>query len=247
MSLARCLIGVLLLAAIPATAAGAQAPDPHTGAQAPDPHTGAQAPDPHSGHAMPGMAANAAPTMDHSSMDHSSMNHGSMPMQAGKMADPMAGMDHGAMGSMVMPDGSVMQMVAVPKALVRRHIGPAEAALQGFTDAIEVGNQALAMARLAPGLVVTENGSDDDYAGYVGSHLASDMAFGKTVKTVLLSRQVQLDSRNRVVITSTSRMISNRSDRRVDLDSAETATIIRIGDDWKISRLVWTSAPHSDR
>ena len=233
MSLSRCLIGVLLLAAIPAIAAGAQAPDPHTGAQAPDPH---------SGHAMPGMAANAAPTMDHSSMDH-----GSMPMQAGKMADPMAGMDHGAMGSMVMPDGSVMQMVAVPKALVRRHIGPAEAALQGFTDAIEVGNQALAMARLAPGLVVTENGSDDDYAGYVGSHLASDLAFGKTVKTVLLSRQVQLDSRNRVVITSTSRMISNRSDRRVDLDSAETATIIRIGEDWKISRLVWTSAPHSDR
>lgn len=220
----------------------------------------AQAPDPHAGHTMPANDANALPApapMNHDAMpamDHSAipgMAHGNMDMGAttapGKAADPMAGMDHSAMGSMVMPDGTVMQMAATPKGIVRRNVGPAEAALQGFADAIEVGNRELAIARLAPNLVVVENGSEDDYAGYVGGHLASDIAFSKTVKTILLSRQVRADGKNRAVITSTSRMMSNRSDSKIDLDVVETATVANIGSDWKISQIIWHSGPHTER
>lgn len=220
----------------------------------------AQTPDPHAGHAMPANDASALPApapvnhdamppMDHSAMP--GMTHGNMDMGAktapGKAADPMAGMEHGAMGGMVMPDGTVMQMAATPKGILRRNVGPAEAAVQGFADAIEVGNRELAMARLAPDLVVIENGSEDDYAGYVGGHLASDIAFSKTVKTILLSRQVRADGKNRAVITSTSRMMINRSDRKIDLDVAEAATVAKVGSDWKISRITWQSGPHTER
>ena len=212
----------------------------------------AQAPDPHAGHAMPTNDASALPApapMNHDAMP--GMAHGNMDMGAttapGKSADSMAGMDHGAMGNMVMPNGTVMQMAATPKGILRRNVGLAEAALQGFADAIEVGNRELAIARLAPNLVVIENGSEDDYAGYVDGHLASDIAFSKTVKTILLSRQVRADGKNRAVITSTSRMISNRSDREIDLDVAETATVTKVGNDWKISRITWQSVPHTER
>lgn len=148
------------------------------------------------------------------------------------------------MGSMAMPGGTVMQMAATPKLTERRDGGPAEAALQAFADAIEVGNRDLATALLAPGLIVVENGSEDDYAGYVGSHLASDIVFSKTVKTILLTRKVERQRESGAVITSTSRMTSNRGDRKIELDVAETATLTKVGRDWKISRLAWQSALH---
>lgn len=232
--------------------------------------TFAQTADPHAGHAMPGAtpALPAAAPMDHSmmpGMDHSNMDmatppaasgsampgmnhgdHGKMNMKPGAVPPasgaPMAGMDHGSMGGMVMADGTIMNMAPTPKGITRRNLGPAEAALQGFLDAVEVGNRDLAIGRLAPSLVVVENGAEDDLAGYVGGHLASDMAFAKTVKTILLSRQVMPDSPDRTRIVSTSRMMSNRSDRPVDITLTETATVTKIGSYWKVSRLEWNSA-----
>lgn len=199
----------------------------------------AQTPDPHAGHVMPGAATTPAPPMDHSTMpgmDHSKMDI-TAPPATGDNA--MTGMDHSQMnhGGMV--------MTPAPKGIIRHNIGPAEAALQAFSDALEVGNRDLAIARLAPQLIVAENGSEDDYAGYVGGHLASDIAFAKTVNTILLSRQVQPGGNDRVIVTSSSRILSNRGDSKVDLDLIETATLIKIGNDWKISRIAWQSNPHA--
>jgi hypothetical protein len=198
----------------------------------------AQDADPHVGHTMPAAAKPAAGPMDHTAMpgmDHSKMDMTGAPTSGD---GAMAGMDHSKMNH------GGMAMTPALKGISRRNVGPAEAALQGFSDALEVGNRDLAIARLAPQLVVAENGSEDDYAGYVGGHLASDIAFAKTVNTSLLSRDVQPDDNGRVVITSSSRVLSNRGDRKVDLDIAETATLTKIGDDWKISRIAWQSSPH---
>ena len=161
------------------------------------------------------------------------MAHGKMDMTGapGTGNGPMAGMDYSQMNH------GGMATTPAPKGIFRRNLGPVEAALLGFSNALEVGKRNLAIARLAPQLVVAENGSVDDYAVYVGGYLASASAFAKTMKTVLLSRQVRADLVDLAFVISTSRVISNRNDQKVYLDVAETATLEKSGNDWNISRL----------
>lgn len=183
----------------------------------------AQAADPHAGHGTPTQAP----------MDHSKMNMDAPPA-AGD--DPMAGMDHGSMnhGGMV--------MAPTPKGIARKHIGSAETALQAFSNALEVGNRNLAIARLAPDLKVIEDGDEQGYADYVGGHLAADIAYQKTVKTILLKRTVTKETIARARIVSKIRMISNRSDKAIDTIVDETALLSKRRDGWKIERIEWVSA-----
>ncbi len=185
----------------------------------------AQTVESHAGHTMPDTEA-AAP-----------MNHGKMNMTAPAAAggNAMPAMDHSKMahGGMVMTPTS--------KGISRTNVSPAEAALQAFSNAIEVGNRDLAIARLSPDLKVVEDGVEESYSDYVGGHLAGDIAFQKTVKTVLLERAVSTDSTTRVKITSKIRMISNRSDRMIDTVVDETAVLAKLSCGWKIERLEWIS------
>lgn len=157
--------------------------------------------------------------------------------------DAMPGMDHGSMAGMAMSGGSMMAMKPVPQGIVRRTSGPAEAALQAFSDALEVGNRELAIARLAPDLQVVENGTTEDYAAYVSGHLAADIDHQKTVRSILLARTVSGPRRGPQTITSKIRLLSNRSDRHVDILVDETATLVQTRDGWRIRRLEWSSAP----
>jgi hypothetical protein len=145
-------------------------------------------------------------------MDHSTMNHGGM------------------------------AMAPAPKGITRSNIGPAEAALQAFSDALEVGNRDLAIARLAPGLKVVEDGIEESRAAYVGGHLAADIAYQKSVKAVLLERSVVNDSPTQARIVSKRRMVGNRSDKAIDTLVDETAVLVKLPDGWKILRLEWVSA-----
>lgn len=180
----------------------------------------AQTADPHAGHAMPDPAT-APAAMDHSTMDHSKMDHSKM--------------NHSKM------DQGGMAMSAAPKGITRTNIGPAEMALQGFSDALEIGNRDLAIARLAPNLKVVEDGVEEDRASYLGGHLAADMAYQKTVKTILLERSVHNDSSYKARIVSKMRMVSNRSDKQIDPVVTETAVLEKLPDGWKIVRLEWAS------
>jgi hypothetical protein len=186
----------------------------------------AQVVDPHAGHNMPDTATEAP-------MYHSKMNMNAPPAAGG---DAMSGMDHSKM------DGGVMAMAPAPKGIVRKNMGPAEVALQAFSDALEVSNRDLAIARLAPDLKVVEDGVEQSYADYIGGHLAADIAYQKTVKTVLLERSVLNGSPTRVQIISKIRMISNRSDKMIDTVVDETAVLVKLSDGWKIKRLEWVSA-----
>jgi hypothetical protein len=206
----------------------------------------AQAVDPHAGHAMPAAGA-AAP------MDHSKMNMGPPPVAGG---DAMQGMDHSGMDHSGMDHGSMdhsgmtnsgtnhggMAMAPPPKGITRTRIGPAEAALQAFSNALEVGNRDLAIARLSPDLKVVEDGVEEGYADYLGGHLGADMEFQKSVRTVLLARTVSRNSRTRVTIVSKIRMIGNRSDKPIDTIVDETAVLANGPGGWKIAQLEWVSA-----
>lgn len=200
----------------------------------------AQAADPHAGHgaavSTPMSASGAMPGMDHGEMKTAPA------APADGKAATMPGMDHGAMSG----TGSSMagmNMAPTPKSITRRISGPAEAALQGFSDALEVGNRELAIERLAPEVRIVENGAEEDFASYVGGHLASDMAFQKTVKTILLDRQVRNEG-SKTTVVSKSRLMSNRSDKAIDIVVNETATLAKSGAGWKIIRLEWNSQPY---
>ncbi|GGI68831.1 hypothetical protein GCM10007973_02390 [Polymorphobacter multimanifer] len=145
-------------------------------------------------------------------------------------------MDHSMM------DHGGMHMAPTPKAMVRTNIGPAEFALKAFSDALEVGNRKLAIARLAPDLTVVEDGVEESRADYIGGHLAADIEYQKSVKTVLLERTVLNDGPSKVRIVSKIRMIGNRSDKPTDTVIEENAVLAKMPDGWKIMRLEWISA-----
>lgn len=196
----------------------------------------AQTADPHAGHAMPGAATTPASPMDHSAMP--GMDHGKMDMPGSPIAgdSAMPAMDHSKMHH------GGMAMAPAPKGITRHNVGPAEAALQAFSDALEVGNSDLAIARLAPGLKVVEDGVEESRAEYVGGHLAADMAYQKSVKTVLLERSVENESPVQARIVSKLRIVSNRSDKMIDTLVDETAVLTKLPDGWKIVVLKWGSA-----
>jgi hypothetical protein len=60
--------------------------------------------------------------------------------------------------------------------------------------------------------------------------------YAKTVKSVILDRQVQTTGKDRARITSGTRLIINRSDKMVDIVVAETGGMIRYSNDRKIER-----------
>ena len=73
----------------------------------------------------------------------------------------------------------------------RQISGPAEAALQAFEDALQIGNRDVALQWLAPEATITEAGATDGSRdAYANAHMGVDMAFLKTARVVLTDRQV---------------------------------------------------------
>ena len=145
--------------------------------------------------------------------------------------------DHAAMGHAA-PAGAA----AVP-ATVRQISGPAEAALQSFQDALQVGNREVALQWLAPQATVTEAGvTDQSRDAYASGHMSVDMAFLKNAKVVLLDRQVHpgADSTH---IVSTSRLIGRAGETAVDVTVTERALLTRTPQGWRIVSLEWSLDP----
>ncbi len=195
----------------------------------------AQSVDAHAGHVMPSITTTTPRPVDHSTMigmDHTTMDMAAAATDGGS---EMSGMEH----SMMNHGG--MAMTPAPKSITRKNIGAAEAALQAFSDALEVGNRDLAIARLAPDVTIVENGVEESRADYIGGHLAADIEYQKSVKTVLLARTVHNDGPSRARIVSKIRMIGNRSDKPTDTLIEERALLAKMPDGWKILRVEWIS------
>ncbi len=75
---------------------------------------------------------------------------------------------------------------------VRQITGPAEAALQAFQDALQVGNRDLATQWLAPEVTVVEgSATDSSRDAYARGRMRGDMEFLKASKVTLLDRQLR--------------------------------------------------------
>ncbi len=156
-------------------------------------------------------------------MDHSKMNMGAA--------------DHAAMGHAA-PAGA-----AGAPTLVRPVSGPAEAALQSFQDALQIGNRYVALDWLAPEVTVTESGvTDASRDAYAKEHMGIDMAFLKTARIGLLDRQVH-PAGDSTHIVSTSRVTGRAGEVPVDVTVTEGALLKRTPQGWRIVSLEWTLEP----
>lgn len=132
------------------------------------------------------------------------------------------------------------RMPAAPTSLPIRNA--AEAAVQAFQEALQVGNRELALRVLSPDVKILEGGetqsSRDEYAAH---HLQSDMDFLKASRVIPQTRTSRING-NTATVSSTKRIIGNSGGKPLDLISSETATLEKTAEGWRIVRIVWSSA-----
>jgi len=156
----------------------------------------------------------------------------------------MAGMDHSKMNMGGAQTPAVEQAgAAAAPTTVRQISGPAEAALQSFQDALQIGNREIALQWLAPEATITEAGvTDRSRDAYATEHMGVDMAFLKTGKVVLLERQVHTGG-DSTRIVSTSRITGRAGEMPVEVTVTEGALLQKTEEGWRIVSLEWTVEP----
>lgn len=171
----------------------------------------------------------------------------SAPQTAAPVADSMAGMDHSKMHmGGAQPPVEQAGAAAVPTT-VRQISGPAEAALQAFQDALQIGNREVTLQWLLPDATITEAGvTDGSRDAYATEHMAVDMAFLKTAKIVLLDRQVH-PAGDSTHIVSTSRTTGRAGEMPVDVTVTEKALLRKTRAGWRVASLEWTIEPRTER
>ncbi len=137
-------------------------------------------------------------------------------------------------------------MAAAPPAPVRQISGPAEAAVQAFQDALQVGNRDLATGWLSPDVTIVEGAvTSPSRDVYTSQRMAADMAFLKASRVVLLDRQVH-QTGDSAHIVSTARIAGRMGEAPVDVVRTETAQVVRTSQGWRLARLEWASVPAAD-
>ncbi len=177
-------------------------------------------------------AAPPSPSAPMAGMDHSTMAMGAQPPATAE------GVDHAAMGHTAPTGGA-----ADAPTPVRQISGPAEAALQAFTDAMQIGNRDLALEWLAANVVVTDGEvRTHSREEYVAGAMHRTMDVLKTATIVMQDRQVHpsVDSAH---IVTTSRVTGRDGNVAVDIVRTETAMLRRLPEGWRIVELDTQSRP----
>jgi mono/diheme cytochrome c family protein len=164
------------------------------------------------GHAAPAPGISAMPRMD--------MAPGTAPPASGSSAATAAN----AMQTMLKPG-------AVPEA---------EAMVQAFQDALQRGDGAKALDLLAPDAQISEGGETQTRKEYAAHHLGEDIAFLKNARVDLLSR-ASLQMGDMAQVASESRIRTTSQGKPLVLRSHEQMELKRIGGEWKIASIQWSS------
>jgi ketosteroid isomerase-like protein len=120
----------------------------------------------------------------------------------------------------------------------------AVAALHRFHAALEKGDSAAALALLAPDVMILESGSIETLAEYRSHHLAADIEYAKAVpsKRTVMSVSVAGEA---AWVASTSISQGQSGGRAVNSAGAELIVLKKVGADWKISAIHWSSRRRS--
>jgi hypothetical protein len=116
----------------------------------------------------------------------------------------------------------------------------AEAVAQAFQDALQRGDRAKALDVLAPAAQISEGGETQSGKEYAAHHLGEDIAFLKNAKVELLSR-ASMQMGDTAQVASKSRISATSKGKPLVLRSHEQMALKRIGGEWKIASIQWSS------
>ncbi len=118
----------------------------------------------------------------------------------------------------------------------------AAAAIDAFHEALRRGDTKAAASLLAAdALVFEEGGVEKSKAEYVDRHLPADAAFSQVVSSSVTRRSGGSDGAL-AWIASEGRMAGTYKGKAVDRVTTETMLLRRVGRDWKIIHVHWSSA-----
>ena len=128
--------------------------------------------------------------------------------------------------------GSEQPTEATPAAVVAR-----------FHAALAAGDSAGAARLLDTAVVVLESGDLETRAAYLRDHLPADIKFARSAKSVRQVKSVE-EHEGTAWVVSTSRATGKFEGRPVDSDGAELIVLRRVGPDWRIVAIHWSSHKH---
>ena len=112
-----------------------------------------------------------------------------------------------------------------------------------FHAALAAGDSIAAARLLDTGVVVLESGDLETRAAYLRDHLSADIKFARSAKSVRQVKRVEQHEGTAWVV-STSRATGKFEGRAVDSDGAELIVLRRVGQDWRIVAIHWSSHKH---
>ena len=113
--------------------------------------------------------------------------------------------------------------------------------VDAFHAALEHGDTAAALALLAPGVMIfEEGGAERSRAEYESHHLGADAAFAAASEATVARRSGWADG-DIAWITSEGRTTGQFNGRAVDRLTVETMVLKRHADGWRIHHIHWSS------
>lgn len=117
----------------------------------------------------------------------------------------------------------------------------ATAVVEAFGKAISTGNLKSAETLLDPDVVILESGSAErSRSEYLGHHAKEDADFLADAQIVLKRRTARADGDN-ARIASESEIQARRHGIPMTLLSTETMVLRRVGSDWRMVHILWSS------
>ena len=117
----------------------------------------------------------------------------------------------------------------------------AAATVDAFHSALDRGDMATAAALLADEALIFESGGvERSKAEYAAHHLPADAEFSQAVSSAVTRRSGSSDGTS-AWIASEGRTTGAYKGKALDLVTTETMTLRRMGADWKIVHIHWSS------
>lgn len=114
-------------------------------------------------------------------------------------------------------------------------------ALAAFYSALASGDKAKATELLAPDITIYESGYvERSRTEYAGHHLPEDMTFAKTSTRTILQQSQRIDG-NLAVIWAETETKAKVKGKDMQIFGTETAFLQKIGEDWQIVHVHWSS------
>lgn len=125
--------------------------------------------------------------------------------------------------------------------LAGEHEHPASTVAAQLGDAIAAGDVDTLRLLLAPDVLIFESGGvESSLAEYEAHHMPADIAFMKAMEREVISRHV-FDSDEWATVVTSTRIHGRYKEQAIDLSSTETLVMKKMGGQWKIVHIHWSS------